>query len=58
MSVVALTMFDLKKRGKVGSLGLCGTSGAKFPGIRAHMKQAIEDVYTGTCGYVLSYLFM
>jgi D-galacturonate reductase len=43
--VVALTMFDLRRRGKVGQIGLCGTNGLKFEGIRAHMKQAIEGVY-------------
>lgn len=26
-------------------LGLCGTNGAKFPGIRAHMQRAIGDQY-------------
>lgn len=31
--VVALTMFDLRRREKVQKLGLCGTSGGKFPGI-------------------------
>ena len=45
--VVALTMFDLRRRGAVGRVGLCGTNGMKMPGIRAHMKSAIEDAYTG-----------
>eukprot|EP01041_Mallomonas_annulata_P003247 gene3247-6427_t len=43
--VVALTMFDLRRRGKVGRLGLCGVNGSKFPGIRSHMKTMIADVY-------------
>eukprot|EP00904_Undaria_pinnatifida_P003744 jgi/Undpi1/13370/HiC_scaffold_8.g03029.m1 len=43
--VVALTMSDLRRRGKVNRLGLCGTNGSKFPGIRAHMQRAIGDVY-------------
>jgi D-galacturonate reductase len=30
--VVALTMFDLRRRGKVANLGLCGVNGTKFPG--------------------------
>jgi hypothetical protein len=30
--VVALTMFDLRRRNKVNRLGLCGVSGPKFPG--------------------------
>ena len=45
--VVALTMFDLRSRGKVGRVALCGTNGNKFPGIRAHMKRAIADAYDG-----------
>jgi len=45
--VVALTMFDLRRRGKVGRLGLCGTNGKKFPGIRAHMDRAIRQTYSG-----------
>lgn len=40
-------MFDLRERGRVGRIGLCGTNGKKFPGIRAHMKKAIADVYQG-----------
>ena len=34
IGVVALTLFDLRKRAKVGRLGICGTTGAKFPAIR------------------------
>lgn len=45
--VVALVMFDLRRQGKVGRVGMCGTSGGKFPGIRAHMKRCIADVYEG-----------
>lgn len=45
--VVALTMFDLRRRGKVGKLGLCGTNGKKFGGIRAHMDKAIGQTYKG-----------
>ena len=43
--VVALTMFDLRRRNKVDRLGLCGVEGTKFPQIRAHFKKMIEDVY-------------
>ncbi|KAG8460433.1 hypothetical protein KFE25_011924 [Diacronema lutheri] len=36
--VVALVFFDLRRRGLVGDrLGMCGTDGAKFAGIRAHL---------------------
>jgi D-galacturonate reductase len=45
--VVALTMFDLRRKGKVNRLGLCGVNGKKFPGIRSHMKNAIGNVYSG-----------
>jgi D-galacturonate reductase len=45
--VVALTMFDLRRRGKVGRLGLAGVNGKKYPGIRAHMKKCIEVPYKG-----------
>lgn len=38
-------MSDLRRRGKVNRLGLCGTNGSKFPGIRAHMQRAIGDQY-------------
>mmetsp|Transcript_31519 Transcript_31519/g.75300 ORF Transcript_31519/g.75300 Transcript_31519/m.75300 type:complete len:432 (+) Transcript_31519:102-1397(+) len=43
--VVALTMFDLRRRGKVGRVGMCGVNGKKFPGIRNHMQRNIGDVY-------------
>ena len=43
--VVALVMMDLRARGRVGRLLLCGTDGRKLPAIRAHMKEQIEDVY-------------
>ena len=45
--VVGLTMFDLRRRGIVGRIGIVGTNGNKFPGIKSHMKAAIEDVYSG-----------
>jgi D-galacturonate reductase len=45
--VVALTMFDLRLRGKVNRLGLCGVNGRKFPDIKNHMKKMIEEVYAG-----------
>ncbi len=43
--VVALTLFDLRRRGKVGRLKMAGTNGTKFPGIRRHLQQLIGDVY-------------
>ncbi len=38
-------MFDLKKRGLVNKISLCGTNGKKFPSIREHMKRAIVEAY-------------
>lgn len=43
--VVALTMFDLRRRNKVDRLGMCGVNGKKFPGIRQHMQSNIGNVY-------------
>jgi len=51
--VVALTMFDLRRRGKVDRVAMCGVNGKKFPGVRAHMQRCIGDVYKDmdlTCG--------
>ena len=45
--VVALTMFDLRSRGKVERLGLCGVNGKKFPDIRKHLERAIGMTYSG-----------
>lgn len=41
--VVALVMMDLRRRGKVGALSMCGVNGTKFPGIRSHMQRVIGD---------------
>ncbi len=43
--VVALTLFDLRRRGLVDTLKIAGTNGTKFHGIRAHLQAAIGDVY-------------
>ena len=43
--VVALTMFDLRRRGRVGRLAMAGTNGTKFPGIRAHLERLIGGAY-------------
>lgn len=45
--VVALVMMDLRRRGKVGRLLLCGVDGRKFPAIRQHLQRNIGDVYHG-----------
>jgi D-galacturonate reductase len=36
VGVVGLTLFDLRRRGKVGDLSMVGVSGRKFPGIRTN----------------------
>jgi D-galacturonate reductase len=43
--VVALSLFDMRRRGKVGRLMMAGTNGRKFPGIRRHLHSAIARVY-------------
>lgn len=46
LGVVALTLFDLRRRGLVGpQISLAGTSGDKFPFIRDHFKTNIENIY-------------
>ena len=45
--VVALTLFDLRRRGHIGRLLMAATNGTKFPGIRAHLQQQIGDRYQG-----------
>ena len=45
--VVALTMFDLRRRHKVNQCAMVGRNGTNFPAIRQHMQQAIANVYHG-----------
>ena len=45
VGVVGLTLFDLRRRGKVGSLSMVGTSGTKYPAIRKHLQKNISSVY-------------
>lgn len=45
VGVVGLTLFDLRRRGKVGQLSMVGTSGTKFPAIREHLHKNITQVY-------------
>lgn len=47
IGVVALTLFDLRRRGKVSDLSMVGTSGSKFPSIREHLQKNISQVYNG-----------
>jgi D-galacturonate reductase len=43
--VVALTLFDLRRRGRVADLMMAGTNGTKFPGIREHLRAAMTETY-------------
>lgn len=47
VGVVGLTLFDLRRRGKVGNLSMVGTSGQKFPAIREHLNKNITEFYNG-----------
>ncbi|KAF8247523.1 NAD(P)-binding protein [Wilcoxina mikolae CBS 423.85] len=47
VGVVGLTLFDLRRRGKVGDLSMVGTNGTKFPAIRQHLEKNIKNVYNG-----------
>ena len=45
--VIALVLFDLRSRGKVEQISLCGRDGKRFPGIRHHFAQQISSRYQG-----------
>ena len=45
--IVALVCLDLKRRGKIRRLGMCGTDGNKLPAIRRHMQSVLGEVYSG-----------
>ncbi|KAK2773624.1 hypothetical protein FQN52_004524 [Onygenales sp. PD_12] len=47
VGVVGLTLFDLRRRGKVGDLSMVGVSGHKFPAIKQHLQKNISQVYNG-----------
>jgi D-galacturonate reductase len=47
VGVVALTLFDLRRRGKVDNLSMVGVSGRKFPAIRQHLEKNISEAYNG-----------
>ncbi|KAI5791916.1 hypothetical protein EDC01DRAFT_656566 [Geopyxis carbonaria] len=47
VGVVGLSLFDLRRRGKVGALSMVGTNGSKFPAIRSHLTANIQNVYNG-----------
>jgi D-galacturonate reductase len=43
--VVALTLIDLRRRGKLNNLLMAGTNGTKFVQIRKHMDRLIDQAY-------------
>ncbi|MGE9271150.1 MAG: Gfo/Idh/MocA family protein [Verrucomicrobiales bacterium] len=45
--VVALCLFDLRSKGRVGDLSMAATQGGKFPKIRQHLQAVIGDRYRG-----------
>jgi len=45
--VVALTLFDLRRRGLVDRIALVGRNGRQFPAIRRHMRNMIANRYNG-----------
>ncbi|KAK3684792.1 hypothetical protein B0T22DRAFT_442025 [Podospora appendiculata] len=45
VGVVGLSMFDLRRRGKVGKLAMVGVNGTKFPAIREHLHKNIALAY-------------
>lgn len=45
LGVVALVLFDLRRRGKVGRILLCGRDGRRFPTIRNHFARQIATRY-------------
>jgi D-galacturonate reductase len=44
VGVVGLTMFDLRRRGKVGQLSMVGTSGTKYPAIRMSLSSSLSNL--------------
>jgi D-galacturonate reductase len=45
--VVALVLFDLRSRGKVNQISICGRDGKRFAGIRRHFTEQIGSRYKG-----------
>ncbi|KZT21640.1 D-galacturonic acid reductase [Neolentinus lepideus HHB14362 ss-1] len=45
IGVVGLTLFDLRRLGKVDKLSMVGVNGGKFPAIRKHLQDNIAGAY-------------
>ena len=54
IGVVALSLIDLRNRGFISRLILCGTNGKKFPGIRTHLKRGYRRLYGNNSGSLTS----
>ena len=53
--VVALVLLDLRRRGSVGPLALCGRQGTKMPALRAHLAETIAGTFRGLDPTVTTY---
>lgn len=49
VGVVGLSMFDLRRRGKVGKLGMVGVNGTKFPAIRKLRSYVLNSASSTAC---------
>lgn len=45
IGVVGLTLFNLRRLGIVDQLSMVGVNGRRFPDIRTHLAEKIEQVY-------------
>ncbi len=43
--VIGLSLFHLRSIGNINGIMFAGTNGTKFPGIRLHLNQVLDDVY-------------
>jgi D-galacturonate reductase len=55
VGVVGLTLFDLRRRGKVDKLSMVGVNGTKYPAIREHLTKNITGVYNNLDATFTSY---
>lgn len=45
--VILLALLELKRQGRLGDITICGEHGDRFPAIRKHLKECIDDRYKG-----------
>jgi len=53
--VIALSLFELRRQGLVDRISMVGTNGTKFPGIRRHLTECIENRYEGLDTSLVTY---